>query len=181
LIAYAKSHPGKVSYASAGVGSSPHLAMEWFAHLASVRMTHVPYNGLAQALTHVVAGHVDLMFNNTANVLPLVKERKLVALAVDGEKRLSDLDSIPALAETFPGYVMSTWFAIVAPPGTPSAIVEKVSAAIAHALREPDVRKRFSDLSATPVGSTPADTLTFIRRERERWYGIVDAAGIKVD
>ncbi len=179
MIAFARANPGALRYASAGVGSSPHLAMEWLADLAGVRLTHVPYNGLAQALSDVTAGHVDVMFNNTFNALPLLKDGKLKALGVDSEKRLPALPDLPAIAEQYPGYVVTAWFAVVAPPGTPSAIAEKLSRAISEVIREPDVAHRFRVLLAEPVGSTPEATAAFIQRERERWHRIASAAATK--
>jgi tripartite-type tricarboxylate transporter receptor subunit TctC len=181
MIAFAKAKPGALRYASAGVGSSPHLAMEWLADLAGVRLTHVPYNGLTQALSDVTAGHVDMMFNNTFNVLPLLKDGKLKALGVDSEKRLSELPDLPAIAEQYPGYVVTAWFAVVAPPGTPSAIAEKLSRAISEIIREPDVAHRFRVLLAEPIGSTPEATAAFIQRERERWQRMVSAAAVKAN
>jgi tripartite-type tricarboxylate transporter receptor subunit TctC len=181
MMAFAKANPGALRYASAGAGSSPHLAMEWLAELAGVRMTHVPYNGLTQALSDVTAGHVDIMFNNTFNVLPLLKDGKLKALGVDSEKRLTELPDLPAIAEQYPGYVVTAWFAIVAPPGTSSAIAEKLSRAISEIIREPDVAHRFRVLLAEPVGSTPEATAAFIQRERERWHRMVSAAAVKAN
>jgi tripartite-type tricarboxylate transporter receptor subunit TctC len=179
MIEFAKANPGKLTYASAGLGSGPHLAMEWLSQLAAARMTHVPYNGLAQALTDVTAGHVDMMFNNTFNVLQPVNSGKLRALGVDSQRRVTDLPDIPAISEHFPGYVVTTWFAIVAPPQTPPDIVDKVSRTIADQLRGPDVAKRFRELGAEPIGSTPAATADLIRNERERWHQLIHAAGIK--
>jgi tripartite-type tricarboxylate transporter receptor subunit TctC len=181
MIAFARANPGALRYASAGVGSSPHLAMEWLADIAKVRLTHVPYNGLSQALSDVSAGHVDLMFNNTFNVLPLLKDGKLKALGVASEKRLPELPDLPAIAEQYPGYVVTAWFAIVAPPGTPSTIADKLSRAISEIIREPDVEHRFRALLAEPVGSTPEATAAFIQRERERWERMVSAAAIKAN
>ena len=181
MIAFAKANPGALRYASAGVGSSPHLAMEWLADLAGVRLTHVPYNGLAQALSDVTAGHVDMMFNNTFNVLPLLKDGKLKAMGVDSEKRLAELPDLPAIAEQFPGYVVTAWFAIVAPPATPPGIAEKLSRAISEIIREPDIAHRFRVLLAEPIGSTPEATAAFIQRERERWQRMVSAAAVKAN
>lgn len=181
MIAFAKANPGALRYASAGAGSSPHLAMEWLAELAGVRMTHVPYNGLTQALSDVTAGHVDIMFNNTFNVLPLLKDGKLKALGVDSEKRIAELPDLPAIAEQYPGYVVTAWFAIVAPPGTSSAIAEKLSRAISEIIREPDVAHRFRVLLAEPIGSTPEATAAFIQRERGRWHRMVSAAAVKAN
>jgi tripartite-type tricarboxylate transporter receptor subunit TctC len=153
--------------------------MEWLQNLAEIRMTHVPYNGLAHALNDVVAGHVDLMFNNTFNVSQLVKDGKLRALGVDSEKRIAEFSDLPAISETFPGYVVTTWFAIVAPPKTAPSIVAKLSAAIAEALREPDIARKLREFSAMPVGSSPAKTAAFIDRERKRWLQVIVSAGIK--
>jgi len=179
LLAFAKANPDKLSYASPGGGSSPHLAMEWLKTLAGVRMTHVPYNGLAPAMSNVVAGHVDLMFGNTFTVLPLIRSGKLRALGVDSAKRIVEFPDLPTISETFPGYVVTTWFAIVAPPRTPPEIAAKLSAAIADALREPDVVKTLRDLSAVPVGSSPAETAAFIKRESDRWHQVIASAGIR--
>jgi tripartite-type tricarboxylate transporter receptor subunit TctC len=179
LVAFAKANPNKLSYASAGVGSSPHLAVEWLSHVAGIRMTHVPYNGLAHALNDVIAGHVHLMFNNTFNVLQLIKDRRLRALGVDSERRIPEIPELPAISENFPGYVVTTWFAIVAPPKMPPEIAGKLSTTIADVLREPDVAKKLRDFSATPVGSSPAETAAFLQRERERWRQVIVAAGIK--
>jgi tripartite-type tricarboxylate transporter receptor subunit TctC len=153
--------------------------MEWLKTLSGIRMTHVPYNGLAPAMNDVVAGHVDLMFGNTFTVLPLIRSGKLRALGVDSGKRIVELPDLATISETFPGYVVTTWFAIVAPPKTPPEIAAKLSAAIADALREPDVVKKLRDLSAVPVGSSPAETAAFILRESDRWHQVIASAGIK--
>jgi tripartite-type tricarboxylate transporter receptor subunit TctC len=179
MIAYARANPGALRYASAGVGSSPHLAMEWLADRAGVRMTHVPYNGLAQAVSDVTAGHVDMMFNNTFNVLPLIKDGKLKALGVDSAQRSAELPDLPAIAEQYPGFVVTAWFAVMAPPGTPAVIADKLSDAISDILREPEVSQRFRKFLAEPVGSKPGVTAAFIERERERWARMLDAAAIK--
>jgi tripartite-type tricarboxylate transporter receptor subunit TctC len=179
LLAFAKENPDKLSYASPGAGSSPHLAMEWLKTLAGIRMTHVAYKGLAPAMNDVVAGHVDLMFGNTFTVLPLIKSGQLRALGVDSAKRIIELPDIPSISETFPGYVVTSWLALVAPPKTPPEIAAKLSAAVAAALREPDVVKKLRDLSAVPVGSSPAETEAFIKRESNRWHEIIARAGIR--
>lgn len=179
LIDYAKANPNKLNYASPGVGSSQHLAMEWFKTLAGVTITHVPYNGTGPALNDLVAGHVDLMFAGTVSVLPLLAGNRLRAIAVDSEKRIVELPDVPTVAETFPGYVVTSWNAVVAPPKTDAAIVAKLSAAIAEAVRLPDVDKRLRDLAAIPVGSSPAEAAARIEQERERWRRIIVSAGIK--
>jgi tripartite-type tricarboxylate transporter receptor subunit TctC len=121
------------------------------------------------------------MFNNTFNVLPLLKDGKLKALGVASETRLPELPDLPAIAEQYPGFVVTAWFAIVAPPGTPAAIAEKLSRAISETIREPDVAHRFRALLAEPLGSTPEATAAFIQRERERWHRMVSAAAIKAN
>jgi len=179
LIAFAKANPDKLNYASPGLGSSQHLAMEWLKTLAGIRLTHVPYNGTGPALNDVIAGHVDLMFAGAVSVLPLIAGGRLRAIAVDSEKRIVELPKVPAVAETFPGYVVTSWNAWVAPLKTDAVIVARLSAAIAEVVRLPDVNKRLRGMSAVPVGSSPAEAAARIARERERWRKIIAVAGIK--
>ena len=181
LVAFAKANPGKLTYGSPGVGSSPHLATEWIKYLAGIRITHVPYNGIPPAIQDVVAGHVDITFANTFTVLSLVKEGRLRALGVDSADRIAELPDLPTIAETFPGYVVTSWFAIVAPPKTSREIASKLSTAIAEVLKEPDVAKKLRDLSATPIGTSPLDSAAFIQRESERWHQIVVSAGLNTN
>ena len=179
LIAFAKAHPGKLTYASSGVGSTPHLAMELLKIRAGIEIVHVPYKGLVP--TDLLAGHVDLMFNNLGNTMPHIRSGALKVLAVGSEKRLAALPDVPAVLEILPGFVSTTWFAVVAPPRSSPEIVAKLSAAIAETLRLPDVAKRLQDLSLAPVGSTPAETADFIQEERQRWRKVIVSAGIKPD
>ncbi|HKA70410.1 MAG TPA: tripartite tricarboxylate transporter substrate binding protein [Xanthobacteraceae bacterium] len=179
LIAYAKANPDKLTYASSGNGGTPHLSMELLKTLADIRLVHVPYKGLAPALTDLVAGHVDMMFDNLGNALGPVTGGRLKALAVGARTRIPALPDVPAMAELFPGFLSTTWFAIVAPPKTPPGIAAKLSSTIAGILAQPDVARRFADLSSTPVGSTPEETAAFIKEEQERWQRVIAAAGIK--
>lgn len=179
LVAFAKANPGKLTYASSGVGSTPHLAMELLKIQAGIEIVHVPYKGLVP--TDLLAGHVDLMFNNLGNTLPHIRSGALKVLAVGSEKRLAVLPDVPAVAEILPGFVSTIWFAVVAPPRSSPAIAAKLSAAIAEILRIPDVGKRLQDLTLTPVGSTPAETAAFIHEERNRWRQVIVSAGIKPD
>jgi tripartite-type tricarboxylate transporter receptor subunit TctC len=180
LIAFAKANPGKLTYASAGLGSSPHLAMELLKNRAGIEIVHVPYKGLLP--TDLLAGHVDLMFNNLGNTLPHIQGGTLKLLAVGSEKRLAAWPDVPAISELFPGFVSTAWFAVVAPPKSSPAIATKLSTAIVDILRLPEVAKRISqDLSMTPLGSTPAETAAFIQEERERWRKVIVSAGIKPD
>ena len=179
LVAFAKANPGKLTYASSGAGSTVHLAMELLKIQTGIEILHVPYKGLVP--TDLLAGRVDLMFNNLGNTLPQIKSGALKVLAVGSEKRLAALPDVPAVSETLSGFVYTTWFAVVAPPKSPPEIAAKLSAAIAEILRLPDVAERIRDLSMTPVGSTPAETAAFIQDERERWRKVIVSAGIKPD
>jgi tripartite-type tricarboxylate transporter receptor subunit TctC len=166
LIAYAKSNPDKLTYASSGSGSAPHLAAEMLSAAAGIRMIHVPYKGLAPALTDLRAGHVDVMIENLSNALPQIKGGNVKVLGVGSEGRVAHLPDVPALSEAFPGYVATTWFAMVAPPKTPPDIATKLSRAIDDTLRLPDVVKKLDDLYVEPVGGSPLETAAFLKRER---------------
>jgi tripartite-type tricarboxylate transporter receptor subunit TctC len=182
FIAYARANPDKLNYASQGSGTTSHLTAELFKSMAGVRITHVPYKGTAPALTDLLAGQVEMMFDNLGVSLQHVKSGKLRALAIGSEKRISALPNVPTVAEAgLPGFVAVTWFGVVAPPKTPPEIAAKLSAAIAEALRHPDVIKRLADLSAEPVGSTPAEMAAFMKDEVERWRRVIRSAGVKVD
>ena len=182
LIAYAKQNPGKLNYASQGSGTTSHLTAELFRSMAGgLQITHVPYKGTAPALADLLAGQVDLMFDNLGVSLPQVKSGKLKALAVASSKRFRGLPDVPALAETLPGFEAVAWFGIVGPPKTPAAIAEKVAADVAETLKNPDVLRRLSDLSADPLGLSPAETAAFMKLETERWGAVVRSAGVKVE
>jgi tripartite-type tricarboxylate transporter receptor subunit TctC len=179
MIAFAKANPDKLNYGSPGTGSSTHLSMEWLKTLADVRFRHVPYKGAAPALTDLLAGHIEMMLDNLGNPLHFIRDGKLRALAVASETRIPELPDVPAIAETFPGFAATSWFAIVAPPRTPAAIAAKLQAAIAEIMHMPDVAARLRQLPASPVGSTPAETAALIKNETERWRKIIAVAGIK--
>jgi tripartite-type tricarboxylate transporter receptor subunit TctC len=179
LVAYAKKNPGELTYASAGRGSTPHLAGEAFQIAAEIRMVHIPYKGLAPALTDVLAGHVDMMFDNIGNTLVRIKQGTVKGIAVTSKERVPDLPELPTLAETYPGFYSATWFAVVAPPRTPPEIAAKLSQAIAEILKLPDVLAKFKTFLCSPVGSSPAETATFLKEERERWHKVIETAGIK--
>ena len=179
FVAYAKANPDKLNYGSAGTGSTPQLLMAWLMSKTGARLTHVPYKGSAPALTDLLAGHIDVMFDNIGNPLQLIRDGRVRALGVGTEKRIAELPDVPTLTETIPGLVASTWFAIVAPPKTPSGIADKLSVAINEILRMPDIKARFADLAATPVGGTPAETARFIKAEAAMWAKVIADAGIK--
>jgi len=179
LIAFAKAHPDQLNFASQGYGTSAHLAGELFKSMAGIKVVHVPYKGSAPALTDLLGGRIDMMFIELSTVLNQIKAGKLRALAVGSAKRNPLLPDVPALAEAVPGYRASTWFGMVAPPGTPPAIAGALSSAVAEAIHEPDIAKRLADLSLTAAAGTPAEFADFLRDERQRWGGVIREAGVK--
>ena len=182
LIALAKSNPGKLNYASQGSGATSHLTTELFKSMAGgLNITHVPYKGTAPALADLLAGQVDMMVDNLGVSLPHVKSGKLRALAVASSRRFRSLPDVPALAETLPGFESVAWFGIVGPPKTPGAVAQKVAAGVAEALRNPEVLRRLSELSADPLGLSPAETAAFMKQETERWGAVIRAAGVKLE
>jgi tripartite-type tricarboxylate transporter receptor subunit TctC len=181
LIESAKSNPGKLSYASAGNGSTTHLTMEWLKILAGIDVVHVPYRGSAPALTDLLGGQVDMMFDNLGNTLQYIQDGKIGAVAVGSAQRLKALPDVPTLSELFPGAVSVTWFGVVAPPNTPPALAAKISGAIAETIRQPDVAQRFEAMSAVGGGQTPEKTAAFIKSESERWQKVITAAGVRAD
>ncbi|MFM9972595.1 MAG: Bug family tripartite tricarboxylate transporter substrate binding protein [Burkholderiales bacterium] len=181
LIAHAKANPDKLNYSSPGVGNPGHLTAELFKSMAGVRVVHVPYNGTGPALAGLLSGQVELLFGQLSSVLPHVRAGKLKLLAVASEKRYASLPNTPVMAETLPGFLSATWWGMVAPPGTPSPITEKLSAAIAEAVKQPDFAKRLGELGFEAGGGTPAEMALFMRQERERWGGVIRAVGAKAD
>jgi tripartite-type tricarboxylate transporter receptor subunit TctC len=181
LIAYARAHPGKLTYASQGNGTTSHLTAELFKLEAGVDLVHVPYRGSAPALNGLVAGDVDLMFDNVGVSLGLVSSGALRLLAIATEHRMPALADVPTLAETLPGLVSQTWFAIAAPPKTPSALAARISGDFVAALRQPEVIARLATLSAEPLGSDPAATAAFIAEEIARWAKVIKTADIKIE
>jgi tripartite-type tricarboxylate transporter receptor subunit TctC len=181
LIARAKANPDKVTFATPGVSSTPHLTMEKLSRAAGVRFVHVPYQGLSPALNDLLGGHVNVMFDTPGNILGHVREGKVKLLAVTGTKRLADYPAIPALGDVYSGVVHEDWFAVVAPPRTPAQVADKLSQAIAETLKLPDVAKRISEAGFTSVGSTPAQTAAMIKAESDKFRPIIAEAGIKID
>ena len=181
FIEYAKTHPGKLNYASPGNGSTPHLTAELLKMHSSIQIVHVAYKGGAPAVADLLGGQVDMMFANLGDVLQHINSGKLIALAVESEKRYPALPDLPALAERFPGFVSIAWYAIVAPPKTSPEVAAKLSAAIKHVLQLPEVAARLRDMSATPGGGTPAQTAAFMKEEAERWGTVISTVGVKLD
>jgi len=179
FIAYAKANPGKLNYGTPGLGSSSHLTGEMLKLAAGIEMTHVPYAGLAPALTDLLAGHTDVMTANLDSVLAQVQEGKLKGLAVTSEQRAPEVPDLPAIAETYPEVVSTSWFAVVAPPKTPPEIAAKLSRAFAEILREPEVERKWREMTLTPVGGTPEEVGAFLKDEEARWRKVIMSGGIK--
>ena len=181
LIAFARARPGQLNYASAGVGSTSHLAMALLLSMTGVKMLHVPYKGASQAAIDVMAGHLPLTFGNIMNALPHVHSGRVRALGVTSAKRVSAAPDIPAIAEAgLPGYEAVQWYGLLAPAGTPREIITKLHAGVLRALQDPAVRKRFIDDGAEPAPSgSPEEFGARIHAEIAKWAKVVTEAGIK--
>jgi tripartite-type tricarboxylate transporter receptor subunit TctC len=179
LVALATAHPGKLTYASPGVGTPPHLTGEMLKAAAHIQTTHVPYKGLAPALADLLAGHVDFMFDNLANSLAHIREGSLKALAVADRGRIAELPDVPAIAEIYPSVESTSWLGVVAPPKTPPTIAATLSRSIGEIVAMPEVSAKLRALSFTPVGDPPAAMAAFLKEETERWRSVVATAGIK--
>jgi tripartite-type tricarboxylate transporter receptor subunit TctC len=182
LIAYAKANPGKVTFASQGHGSTSHLTAMLLQKLTGIEMVHVPYRGTTPALQDIMGDHVDIFFDNLGSSLSLHDAGSLRILAVGSASRVPSLPDMPTLDEAgVRGFQSTTWFALVAPPGTPQAIVESISKAVVDALRLPDVQEKFVKIGVQPVGGSPVETAKFIADERARWGDVVQTSNIKVE
>lgn len=180
LITYARAHPGKLSFASQGTGTTSHLTGAMFASAAQVDLVHVPYKGSAPALNDLLAGQVDVMFDSLGNSLGHVSSGALRALAVASPHRLAALPDLPTMIEAgFPDFVSVVWYGVVAPAGTPAGITSQISGTIARILQQPELVTRLAQLGNQPVGNTPAQMGDFIRAETARWTQVIKAAGIQ--
>jgi tripartite-type tricarboxylate transporter receptor subunit TctC len=181
FIAYAKANPGKVNMASSGNGTSVHLSGELFMAMTGVKMTHVPYRGSNPALTDMISGQVQVMFDNMPSCLPHIKAGKLRALAVTTEQRSDALADVPTLAETVPGYEASAWFGMGVPAKTPPEIIAVLNKAINEGLADPKLKPRFEDLGGAPMGGTPEDFGKIVLSETEKWKKVVEFSGASVE
>ncbi len=182
LIALAKANPGKLTFGSSGTGAASHLSAELFKAMAGVDLLHVPYKGTGQALTDLLAGHVNLMFAPSQTVMPYVRAGKLKALAVTGSKRSETLPDLPTVAESgLPGYEALGWFGLLAPAATPKATVTKLSAEANRVLAMSDVREKMLGLGADPAGNTPGEFARFIRDDQAKWSKLMKEAGIQAE
>jgi tripartite-type tricarboxylate transporter receptor subunit TctC len=181
LIAYAKANPGKLNFASSGSGTSIHLSGELFKTMTGVQMTHVPYKGSAPALTDLIGGQVQLMFDNLPSSLAFIKAGKLRALAVTSATRAAALPDVPTVADTIPGFEASSWFGVLAPAGTQRDIVMKINGEIAKWLASPDAKEKLAAQGANVAGGTPEDFAKHIQAETAKWAKVVKESGAKVD
>jgi tripartite-type tricarboxylate transporter receptor subunit TctC len=180
LVALARAHPGKLTYAHAGAGTSQHLAAELFKSMAKLDIQPIAYRGTTVLLPDLLAGRVSLSFGNIVNVLPLVRDGKLRAFAVTSSKRSGIAPDLPTMAESgYPGFEAVPWFGLVAPAGTPPAIVDRLHRETAKIMQMPEVRKKLSDIGADAIGGTPAELAAVIEREIPQWARVIKQAGIK--
>ena len=180
LVTLARREPGKINYASTSTGGSPHLSGELLNMMAGVSMQHVPYKGAAPAMTDLLAGQVNLMFDNLPSALAQIQAGKVTALAVTSARRASVLPSVPTVRESgLPGYEVNSWFGLLAPAGTPPERVRRLQQAVDKVLATPDVRKRIEQLGAEPGGEGSAAFAAQIRSDTEKWSRVIQTAGIK--
>jgi tripartite-type tricarboxylate transporter receptor subunit TctC len=180
VIALAKARPGQLNFASAGIGTPPHLAGELFKSMAGVSIVHVPYKGGGPALTDLIAGQVELYFSGISSAVAMVKEGKARGIAVTSAKRTSIMPEMPTIAETgLPGYEVGNWYAIVAPARTPEPIVARLNADIVKVLGAAEMKRRLVELGADPVGSSPEELARYQQAELAKWAKVVRSAGIK--
>jgi tripartite-type tricarboxylate transporter receptor subunit TctC len=180
LVAFSKARPAQINFASAGMGTSPHLSMELLLTMTGLKMIHVPYKGSGQGVVDVLAGHVSLMTPSILTGLPYVKDGRLRALGVTSAKRAAGAPDIPTIAEAgVPGYEATQWFGMLAPAGTPAEIVNRLHKEVVRVLAIPEMRERFAADGAEPVGSTPEEFLAYIRSETAKWADVIKQAGIK--
>ena len=181
FIAYAKANPGKISMASAGIGSGPHVAGELFKMMAAVNTVHVPYRGIALALTDLLGGQVQVSFASMPSSIQYIKAGKLRALAVTTATRSEALPDVPTVGEFVPGYEASTWYGVGAPKATPAEIIDKLNKEINAGLADPNIKARIADVGGTVLALSPADFGNFIADETEKWGNVIRALNIKAE
>jgi tripartite-type tricarboxylate transporter receptor subunit TctC len=182
LIAYAKKNPGKLNYGSTGSGSSNHLSMELLMSMTGIQLTHVPYKGSAPAVAALMAGEIDVLFDNIPNIIGQIKAGTVTAIAVTGLKPSSLLPGIPTVSESgAPGFEVNVWFGMQVPAATPKAVVAQVNRQLAAIFREPDITKRFNDAGVEVVASTPEEFSALLKSEVAKWGKVVRDANIKIE
>jgi len=181
FIAYAKANPGKINFASGGVGTSPHLSGELLKTMTGINLVHVPYRGTAPALSDLLAGQVQVLFDNIPGSIGHIRSGKVRALGVTGSKRVAAIPEVPTIGETVPGYDVSIWYGIAAPRGTPPEIVAKLNQAVNAVLADAKLQARLAELGGEPMPTTPAQFGKLVAEETERWGKLIRAANIKAE
>jgi len=181
LIAYAKKNPDALSFATPGAGTGTHLAGEMLAHMAGIKMVHVPYKGSAPAQQDVIGGRVPLLFDILYSSMPFVKDKRLKVIALSSPKHAVSNPEIPLIADTVPGFSAMSSIGVIAPAGLPPALLQKISADVAQAVHSPELGARMAQLGLEPVGSSSEQYNTQIRQEIDKWSAIVKTAGIKIE
>ncbi len=182
IVGHAKANPGKLFYASPGQGSSQHLAVELLRTMAgNINMVHVPYKGSGPGVTAVMGGEAQLMMPATPSALPALKSGKARAIAVSSLRRHADYPELPTIAETLPGYEVTSWFGLAAPAGTPKPVIELLNAALRKALADPEAVKQLANAGLEPAVSSPEEFAAYIRAEIDKWTKVARAANVKLD
>jgi len=181
LVALARTKRGELTYASTGNGSTPHLTAEMLKMQTGIQLVHIAYKGTGLAIVDLVAGNVTMMFANSLSVLPHIQSRRLRALAISSAKRSATAPDLPTLSETYPGFESGTWYAFVAPAGTPRDVIGRLNGAIVKALDMPDVREKFHAQGADLLFGTPQESANFMRSEVAKWGKVVKASGARID
>jgi tripartite-type tricarboxylate transporter receptor subunit TctC len=182
LIALAKAQPGKLNYASAGNGVANHLAGELFKQMAGIDIVHVPYKGAPQAVSDVLAGHMQLMFNSVAPIVPYIKAGRVRVLGIASLQRSPQMPDLPTISESgVPGFEAVNWFGLFAPAKTPKAVIDRINGAVVATVKSPEMQARFIALGADPVGSSVAEFTAFVKRDLEKYEKVVRISGARVD
>jgi len=182
LVAYARAQPGKVTFGSAGVGTSQHLAGELFKTMAGIDITHVPYRGIAAVMPDLLAGRISMVFGNITAVLPLVRDGRLRALAVTSPRRWASVPDLPTMIEVgYKDFDSTAWFGLMAPAGTPQPIIDRIHQEAVRILARPDIRKRFEEIGMEAIGNTPGEFAAVIAAETPQWAKVIKDAGVKAE
>jgi tripartite-type tricarboxylate transporter receptor subunit TctC len=182
LIALARKDPGKLNYATSGVGTVVHLTSEYFASMAGVKLTHVPYKGVQQSIPDLISGQVSILFDNIMTAQPHIKAGKVTALAISSPNRSPLVPGIPTVAESgLPGFQSVTWFGVLGPANTPRAVVERMNAEVNKALLLPEIQARFAQMGFEPAGGTAAEFAQTIQRDSQKWSKVIKDAGVRAE
>ena len=180
LVALARAQPGKLSFASAGIGTTPHMAGEFFKERIRQNLLHVPYKGSGPAMADLVAGHVQMTFSSITAALPFIKDGRLRGLATTGEKRAAALSDLPTVAESgFPGFEVNLWLAIFVPSQTAPQVVARLNTELRKGLQHPDMRSALEKVAAEPIGNSPQEARSFVQKEFSKWAAVVKAGNLK--